>query len=123
MPPTVFASDPAPQQLTAPCRKYSGRLRHPIEQRLYRRLFPAFRRIVVRPHLHFSRVRLQFCFALLVTALTPAIAVAAPNQASAAARRVADQGQTTVLSGRVVDARTGAALEQVLAVIDPTGAQ
>ena len=24
--PPVFASDPAPQQLTAPCRKYSGRL-------------------------------------------------------------------------------------------------
>jgi hypothetical protein len=34
--PLVFASDPAPQQLTAPCRKYSGRLHHPIEQPVYR---------------------------------------------------------------------------------------
>ena len=32
----VFADDPAPQQLTAPCRKYSGRLRQPIEQVMYR---------------------------------------------------------------------------------------
>jgi hypothetical protein len=32
----VFAGDPAPQQLTAPCRKYSGRLRHPLEQGMYR---------------------------------------------------------------------------------------
>ena len=27
--PPVFADDPAPQQLTAPCRKYSGRLHPP----------------------------------------------------------------------------------------------
>jgi hypothetical protein len=33
--PLCFACDPAPQQLTAPCRKYSGRLRHPIEQSVY----------------------------------------------------------------------------------------
>ena len=33
--PPVFAGDPAPQQLTAPCRKYSGRLHHPIEQVVY----------------------------------------------------------------------------------------
>jgi hypothetical protein len=32
----VFAGDPAPQQLTAPCRKYSGRLRPPVEQGTYR---------------------------------------------------------------------------------------
>jgi hypothetical protein len=31
-----FAADPAPQQLTAPCRKYSGRLHHTIEQSMYR---------------------------------------------------------------------------------------
>jgi hypothetical protein len=30
--PLVFAGDPAPQQLTAPCRKYSGRLHPSIEQ-------------------------------------------------------------------------------------------
>ena len=34
--PGEFANDPAPQQLTAPCRKYTGRLHHPIEQGVYR---------------------------------------------------------------------------------------
>ena len=34
--PRCFAGDPAPQQLTAPCRKYSGRLHLPIEQPVYR---------------------------------------------------------------------------------------
>jgi hypothetical protein len=46
----VFAGDPAPQQLTAPCRKYSGRLHHPIEQGTYRdfqAVFSAF--IAVEP--------------------------------------------------------------------------
>jgi hypothetical protein len=36
--PRCFAGDPAPQQLTAPCRKYSGRLRAPIEQVVYRQI-------------------------------------------------------------------------------------
>jgi hypothetical protein len=34
--PAVVAGDPAPQQLTAPCRKYSGRLHPPSEQVMYR---------------------------------------------------------------------------------------
>ena len=34
-----FAGDPAPQQLTAPCRKYSGRSHPPIEQAVYQRFF------------------------------------------------------------------------------------
>jgi hypothetical protein len=37
-----FASDPAPQQLTAPCRKYSGRLHSPIEQAVYPAFFLTF---------------------------------------------------------------------------------
>jgi hypothetical protein len=37
--PSGFAGDPAPQQLTAPCRKYSGRLHLPIEQVVYRSVF------------------------------------------------------------------------------------
>jgi hypothetical protein len=37
--PCGFAGDPAPQQLTAPCRKYSGRLHLPIEQVVYRSVF------------------------------------------------------------------------------------
>ena len=36
MPLRLVAGDPAPQQLTAPCRKYSGRLHPPIEQAVYR---------------------------------------------------------------------------------------
>jgi hypothetical protein len=34
--PCGLAGDPAPQQLTAPCRKYSGRLHPSIEQVVYR---------------------------------------------------------------------------------------
>ena len=45
--PLVFAGDPAPQQLTAPCRKYSGRQRHPIEQVAYRSFFKAFCAIAI----------------------------------------------------------------------------
>jgi hypothetical protein len=37
-----FASDPAPQQLTAPCRKYSGRLHSPLEQAVYPPFFLTF---------------------------------------------------------------------------------
>jgi TonB dependent receptor-like, beta-barrel/CarboxypepD_reg-like domain/TonB-dependent Receptor Plug Domain len=41
--PPVFAGDPAPQQLTAPCRKYSGRSHPPLEQALYRLFFKHLR--------------------------------------------------------------------------------
>jgi hypothetical protein len=40
--PPVFAGDPAPQQLTAPCRKYSGRQHHPVEQGMYRHFSACF---------------------------------------------------------------------------------
>ena len=40
----MFAGDPAPQQLTAPCRKYSGRLRAPVEQVVYPRISLGFSR-------------------------------------------------------------------------------
>ena len=40
--PCGFAGDLAPQQLTAPCRKYSGRLHPPIEQVVYRQDFLRF---------------------------------------------------------------------------------
>ena len=53
-------------------------------------------------------MRLQICFCLLVLSLARASALA-----------VAD----TAISGRVVDARTGAPLEQVRAVIEPTGGE
>ena len=41
--PCGCAGDPAPQQLTAPCRKYSGRLHPPIEQVVYRLISFCFR--------------------------------------------------------------------------------
>ena len=47
MPPMVFAGDPAPQQLTAPCRKYSGRLHLPIEQAVYPLVFLGFLAVFV----------------------------------------------------------------------------
>jgi hypothetical protein len=43
--PSGFAGDPAPQQLTAPCRKYSGRLHPPLEQVMYRSIFLRFARV------------------------------------------------------------------------------
>jgi Carboxypeptidase regulatory-like domain len=61
---------------------------------------------------------LQFLLALLVVCAPTPVA-----QAQTGAGVGSDQGQTTnaVLSGRVTDARTGAPLEQVLTVIEPTG--
>jgi hypothetical protein len=41
--PLDFAGDPAPQQLTAPCRKYSGRSRPSTEQASYRDVFKHLR--------------------------------------------------------------------------------
>jgi hypothetical protein len=42
--PCGFAGDLAPQQLTAPCRKYSGRLHTHIEQVVYRLVLLRFLR-------------------------------------------------------------------------------
>lgn len=107
MPPTVLRSDPAPQQLTAPCRKYSGRPHHPIEQGAYPLFFLEFSRIGPLAHIQFSRARLQFWLAILLLFFN--------------ARPALGQIETTRLTGTVVDARTGAPLERVLAVVEETG--
>ena len=53
----MFASDPAPQQLTAPCRKYSGRLHHPLEQVVYPVFFSEFLQFAVREGESAYRIR------------------------------------------------------------------
>ena len=55
--PLVFARDPAPQQLTAPCRKYSGRLHHPIEQVVYPLFSSEFQQFVVCEGKRAHRIR------------------------------------------------------------------
>src|SRR4051812_17471474 len=69
-PPNGFAGDPAPQQLTAPCRKYSGRLHQPIEQGAYPLTFHVIPRIVRRWYRQFSQVPLQFLLAATVAGLS-----------------------------------------------------
>jgi len=112
--PQRIAGDPAPQQLTAPCRKYSGRLHHSIEQGAYPLVFLAVWRIVRAACRQFSRVPLQFWLAAVIVGVT---AVPARGQTS-----VPGSVLTTNLVGQVVDARTGAPLEQVLAVVEPAAA-
>src|SRR3954451_16462895 len=68
--PNGFAGDPAPQQLTAPCRKYTGRLHHTIEQGAYPLISSAFSRIVPRPQQQFSGVRLRFCLGFAASLLS-----------------------------------------------------
>src|SRR3954447_26201289 len=109
--PQRIAGDPAPQQLTAPCRKYSGRLHHSIEQGAYPLLFLEILRIVMGACRQFSRVPLQIWLAAVIVVLT------APSvRGQSSPQR---PGPTTILVGQVVDARTGAPLEQVLAVVEP----
>ena len=107
--PLVFASDPAPQQLTAPCRKYSGRLHHPIEQPVYRPHFPDLAGICRGAP---DRQR-QRCDGT-VRAITNLIAVMVLTAAPAVAQVPA--GST--ISGVVVDARTGSPLPQVLVAVE-----
>jgi hypothetical protein len=111
--PSVFASDPAPQQLTAPCRKYSGRLHHPIEQPVY------------RPH----RTDLQanpsilpgplYCRAYgIVQSITKLIVVLLTVAGTASAQEPTAPADRVTVKGIVVDARTGTPLPRVLVAID-----
>src|SRR5687767_10785051 len=107
--PPVFASDPAPQQLTAPCRKYSGRLHHPIEQPVYRtdrtHLLAIPRRIPARRH---GRAYGS------VQAITKLIAALLLTVASVSAQDPA----TATIKGTIVDARTGGPLPRILVSIE-----
>ena len=58
--PLACAGDPAPQQLTAPCRKYSGRSHPPIEQVVYRSFSWAFFVFVARGRVTVPSRRLRF---------------------------------------------------------------
>ena len=107
--PLVFASDPAPQQLTAPCRKYSGRLHHPIEQPVYRSHFHDLAGICrsatgTRRHRRDGTVRAitNLIAALILTAGTASAQVPA----------------SSTIKGLVVDARTGSPLPRVLVALE-----
>jgi carboxypeptidase family protein/TonB-dependent receptor-like protein len=102
--PRVIAGDPAPQQLTAPCRKYTGRLRHPLEQGAYLLISQGFPEIGASPQRHNLSLRSQFCSQLFCAVLVAFV----PFQAAA-------------LRGRVVDARTSVGLERVLVVVQDAG--
>src|SRR5215203_590297 len=106
--PLGLASDPAPQQLTAPCRKYSGRLHHSIEQVVYRlhiRHFLRIRRagLSASPGRWYGTVRpitkLIFAFVLTASAAT------------------AQQPAAPAIKGVVVDARTGSPLPKILVAV------
>ncbi len=58
--PPVFAGDPAPQQLTAPCRKYSGRLHPVIQQAVCLFVRRLFQRCFARPAISSSCPRALF---------------------------------------------------------------
>ena len=145
--PHGFANDPAPQQLTAPCRKYSGRSRHSMEQGAYPLIFPANSRIVRSRRQQFSPLLLHICVALLGVAALPLTAGAAvcpepagpngpavgasasclgclascPSSGDRALGGAQSGGGADALRGRVVDARTGAPLERVLVTVEDAG--
>ena len=103
------ASDPAPQQLTAPCRKYSGRLHHSIEQPVYRlRLHDLSGLCCNASGLHRRR---RYGSVHTITNLIGVMILAA---ATAAAQVPA----SSTIKGVVVDARTGSPLPQVLVAVE-----
>src|SRR5262245_3961918 len=134
--PTVIAGDPAPQQLTAPSRKYSGRLHHLIEQGAYPLFFLTFRRFPRPPQRQFSLPRLHICVLGLAALLPRTAAASTPQlrnsqfpihaqlrngQNSQDKNSNALQEQGRRLKGLVVDARTGAPLERVLVTVEDLG--
>ena len=122
MPFAVVAGDPAPQQLTAPCRKYSGRLHPPLEQAVYRSISFCFMHLgggYRGRHSRKSCVDYIFDLASGTARFLRTISVAiscfgvlpTPIYAQAAGS----------ISGRVVDARSGAGLEKVLVLVEDGG--
>jgi hypothetical protein len=114
--PLVFASDPAPQQLTAPCRKYSGRLHHPTEQPVYR---------TERTHslANPSRIpgRLYSRAYGIVQAITKLIVVVLALTGSAWAQDPISPADRATIKGVVIDARTGVPLPRVLVAVEGGG--
>jgi hypothetical protein len=120
--PSGFAGDPAPQQLTAPCRKYSGRLHPPLEQAMYRSI--SLRFSLVASTVGAVQLRkwwVDYIFdragAMVVCRVAFSLILAAVSLVSVEARGQ----QTGVVTGRIVDARTGSGLEKVLVLVEPAG--
>ena len=109
--PLVFAGDPAPQQLTAPCRKYQAALHHPIEQPVYRIRHRAFRRF--SPCFHGFSYSRAYGFVDVITKLIAAALVLLP-----AVTLAQNSTATATVKGAVVDARTGSPLPRILVAID-----
>jgi hypothetical protein len=121
--PCGFAGDPAPQQLTAPCRKYSGRLHTPIEQVVYRIVFLEFsNRGVHTPQRLPYEIGCSITFLIQPTLMTALRVAFSLILAALATAPVGVHAQEPgVLTGHVVDARTGAGLEKVLVLVEPAG--
>ena len=120
--PPVFAGDPAPQQLTAPCRKYSGRSRPGIEQllcpALYARFIAGFIGLTRSAVLNTALKRHadhNFVFRVIwvaCTALSLATATASGQEPDGVA--VSQTEASGRVTGVVVDSATGAPLSRVL---------
>ena len=107
--PLVFARDPAPQQLTAPCRKYSGRLHLPIEQLVYRSRIADLLAFCsgltgIRRWTRYGTVR-RITYLFIGLTLASSAAAAQPVQSA-------------ILKGLVVDARTGSPIPRVLVAVE-----
>ena len=112
--PLVFASDPAPQQLTAPCRKYSGRLHSQLEQPVYR----TNRRDPLTISGDIQRLRYGRAYEI-VHRITNLIVILVTLSTSAASgqEQTAPPASATV-RGTVVDARTGSPLPRILVGVE-----
>ena len=112
--PPVFAGDPAPQQLTAPCRKYSGRLRPGIEQVVCPMVLPRFLCGFPRLSRHEPAAGAlkrhtdhSFVFRVVLSSLLGLVLAGGPAEA----RQNEPHG---TVRGVVLDASTGAPLSRVL---------
>jgi len=118
----VVAGDPAPQQLTAPCRKYSGRLHPPQEQAVYRSISCCFMPLnhgFGRPHTQKSCLDYIFDPDKKTRAFFTAASIAVWWFLAASVDIGAQE--PGAISGRIVDARTGAGIEKVLVLVEDGG--
>ena len=118
MPFAVVAGDPAPQQLTAPCRKYSGRLHPPLEQVVYRSISFRFMHLAGRyggRHRRKSWVDYIFDRVPAAARFLPVVWIAISSSTAVYGQQPAG------IAGRVVDARSGAGIDKVLVLIEDGG--
>lgn len=122
MPRAVVAGDPAPQQLTAPCRKYSGRLHPPNEQAVYRSISFCFMHLAggcERCDSRKSWVNYTFDRDFAAPLFLIAIWIAISSFPASSTAVYAQQPGN--LSGRVIDARTGVGIAKVLVLVEDGG--